>query len=71
MFGKRSQDPIPTVHYRSDRVSLVNGRYFFSTRENTLEGPYFTRTDAERETEAYINRMIHAKMSQQSSSLNG
>ncbi|MEB0042843.1 MULTISPECIES: DUF6316 family protein [unclassified Pseudomonas] len=70
MFGKRSQDPAPTVHYRSDRVSLVNGQYFFSTRENTLEGPYFTRTDAVRETEAYINRMIQAKARQQSS-LNG
>lgn len=70
MFGKRLQDPIPTVHYRSDRVSLVNGKYFFSTRENTLEGPYFTRTDAERETEAYINRMIESKAARQSS-LNG
>ncbi|MDB6047288.1 MAG: hypothetical protein JWR17_34 [Pseudomonas sp.] len=70
MYGKRSQDPIPTVHYRSDRVSLVNGHYFFSTRENTLEGPYYTRLDAERETGAYINRMIQAKAAQQSS-LNG
>jgi hypothetical protein len=67
MFGKRSQDPTPSVHYRCDRVSLINGHYFFSTRENTLEGPYYTRMDAERETEAYINRMIQAKASQQSS----
>lgn len=70
MFGKRTQDPVPTVHYRSNRVSLVNGHYFFSTRENTLEGPYYTRLDAERETEAYIERMIRAKATQMSS-LNG
>jgi hypothetical protein len=57
MFGKREQDPAPTVHYRSDRVTRVNGEYFFSTRENTLEGPYPNRTEAERETEAYIQRM--------------
>ncbi|WP_280519216.1 DUF6316 family protein, partial [Pseudomonas aeruginosa] len=33
------------------------GQYFFSTREGTLEGPYFTRYDAEREIDAYIRRM--------------
>lgn len=70
MFGKREQDPAPTVHYRSDRVTRVNGEYFFSTRENTLEGPYSNRTDAERETEAYIQRMQALSASRQSS-LNG
>jgi len=70
MFGKRSQDSNPTLHYRSDRVSLVNGLYFFSTRENTLEGPFPSRTDAERETEAYVQRMIRVKAERQSS-LNG
>ncbi|MGV8862651.1 MAG: DUF6316 family protein [Pseudomonas sp.] len=72
MFGKRAQDPVPTVHYRCDRVSLVNGQYFFSTRENTLEGPFPSRTDAERETDAYIQRMQRIKAEQQQqSSLNG
>jgi hypothetical protein len=57
MFGKRGQDPASTVHYRCDRVSLVNGEYFFTTRENTLEGPFSTRTEAQRQTQAYIERM--------------
>ncbi|MDB5980671.1 MAG: thiolase [Pseudomonas sp.] len=70
MLGKREQDPTPTVHYRSDRVSLVNGLYFFSTRENTLEGPFPSKEEAARETEAYINRMQRAKLAQQSE-LNG
>jgi hypothetical protein len=70
MFGKREQDPAPTVHYRSDRVTRVNGEYFFSTRENTLEGPYPNRTEAERETEAYIQRM-QALNSAGLTSLNG
>jgi Domain of unknown function (DUF6316) len=70
MLGKREQDPTPTVHYRSDRVSLVNGLYFFSTRENTLEGPFPSKEEAVRETEAYINRMQRTKMMQQSE-LNG
>lgn len=74
MLSKREQDPQTAVHFRSDRVSRVNGMYFFSTRENTLEGPFFSKEDAERETEAYIRRMQVSKASQSeppSSSLNG
>ena len=61
MFGQRRVDPSPGTHYRSERVSAVNGQYFFSTREGSLEGPYFTRVDAEREIAFYIRRMIQAK----------
>lgn len=70
MLGKREQDPDAKLQFRTDRVSRVNGMYFFSTRENTLEGPFPSRDDAVRETEAYIKRMqgIH---SGQSSELNG
>ena len=57
MFGKRNIDPAPRSHYRSERVSAINGQYFFSTREGTLEGPYFTRVDAERCIALYIRRM--------------
>ncbi len=60
MFGQRNIDPTPSTHYRSERVSAVNGQYFFSTREGTLEGPYFTRVDAEREIAFYIRRMRQA-----------
>lgn len=60
MFGQRTIDPAPSTHYRSERVSAVNGQYFFSTREGTLEGPYFTRVDAEREIAFYIRRMRQA-----------
>lgn len=57
MFGKRNIDPAPRSHYRSEWVSAINGQYFFSTREGTLEGPYFTRVDAERSIALYIRRM--------------
>lgn len=60
MFGQRTIDPGPDTHYRSERVSAVNGQYFFSTREGTLEGPYYTRVDAERGVSAYIQRMLLA-----------
>jgi hypothetical protein len=74
MLSKREQDTETTVHFRSDRVSRVNGMYFFSTRENTLEGPFFSKEDAERETEAYVRRMQAGRLSQHeppSSLLNG
>ncbi|HBN8234741.1 TPA: hypothetical protein L3677_004038 [Pseudomonas aeruginosa] len=57
MLGKRATDPAPATYFRSERISSVNGQYFFSTREGTLEGPYFTRYDAEREIDTYIRRM--------------
>ena len=60
MFGQRNIDPTPGTHYRSERVSAVNGQYFFATREGTLEGPFFTRVDAEREIAFYIRRMQQA-----------
>lgn len=73
MLGKREQDPQHSVHFRSGRVSRVNGLYFFSTRENTLEGPFFSKEDAERETNAYIRRMQASKVSSDEppASLNG
>lgn len=57
MLGKRNSDATSANHYRSERVCAVNGHYFFATREGTLEGPYFTRVDALREIENYIQRM--------------
>jgi hypothetical protein len=60
MFGQRKIDPAAGTHYRCERVSAVNGQYFFSTREGSLEGPYFTRVDAEREINGYIHRITRA-----------
>ncbi|MCU1739284.1 MULTISPECIES: DUF6316 family protein [Pseudomonas] len=57
MFGKRAQDNTEATHFRTGRVTTINGQFFFSTRENTLEGPFVSRTDAERETQVYVKRM--------------
>ncbi len=57
MFGMRAQDTAPATHFRSDRVCRVNGELFFSTRENTLEGPFDSPEQAEQEIRAYIARM--------------
>ncbi|MCP1519803.1 hypothetical protein J2Y74_004113 [Pseudomonas migulae] len=57
MYGMRAQDNAPAVHFRSDRMCRVNGELYFSTRENTLEGPFENPEAASREIEAYIERM--------------
>ena len=49
MFGQRLVDSSPGTHYRSERVSAVNGQYFISTREGGLGSPYFNRVGVERE----------------------
>jgi hypothetical protein len=57
MLGMRAQDNAPATHFRSDRVCWVNGELYFSTRENTLEGPFESAEQIEKEIQAYIARM--------------
>ena len=60
--GKRAGDRCNTLYFRSDRVSRINGQYFFSTREGTMEGPYRTREDACVAVNAYVARMTRPVM---------
>ncbi|WP_433766960.1 DUF6316 family protein [Pseudomonas putida] len=62
MFGMRAQDNAPATHFRSDRLCRVNGELYFSTREDTLEGPFVSAEVAEREILAYIERMQNLQM---------
>jgi len=57
MYGMRAQDNAPALHFRSDRLCRVNGELYFSTRENTLEGPFANAEAAVREVQAYIERV--------------
>ena len=43
-------------HVRADRFSVSNGKFYFSTREGTLEGPFANRDEAERELALYIRK---------------
>ena len=43
-------------YFRAERFSVSNGKYFFSTREGTLEGPFANRDEAERELALYIRK---------------
>lgn len=57
MYGMRAQDNAPATHFRSDRICRVNGELYFSTRENTLEGPFENPEQAAQQIQAYIERM--------------
>jgi len=46
-MSMRNSDPEDGVHFRSDRVISENGRFFFLTREGSLEGPYASRQQAD------------------------
>lgn len=63
MLGLRQHDFTPTTYYRADRVSLVNGQYYFATREGTLEGPYRTKEQAAAAVEQYIGWMTGKRYS--------
>lgn len=43
--------------FRSDRILHVNEHWFFVTRENTQEGPFHSRQEAENELLLYIRHM--------------
>ncbi|KAE9646428.1 hypothetical protein EJA70_07755 [Pseudomonas sp. PB103] len=57
MLGMRAHDSAPATHFRSDRVCRINGELFFSTRENTLEGPFESAEQISKEIQVYIARM--------------
>ncbi|EJM01424.1 hypothetical protein PMI18_02543 [Pseudomonas sp. GM102] len=62
MYGMRAQDNAPATHFRCDRLCRVNGELYFTTREQTLEGPFDDAVTAEKEIQAYIERMQVSRM---------
>ena len=58
---QRAKDTRQSTYFRSERVSTINGQFFFSTREGTLEGPYFSCDEAERQVPRYIARMLQSQ----------
>lgn len=43
--------------FRSDRFFCEEGKWFFTTRENTIKGPYDSRDEAEQELMMYLRDM--------------
>ncbi|WP_286221706.1 DUF6316 family protein [Marinobacter apostichopi] len=42
--------------FRSERLSSVNGEYFFETREGSIEGPFESELEAVLELRVYLQK---------------
>jgi len=51
---RKDDDPISRTRFRTDRMVQDGGRWFFLTREKTIEGPFDCRADAVDQLEVYI-----------------
>lgn len=54
MPKKRRGDARPRPVYRTERVVEDGGKWYFYTREGTLEGPFDGELEAEIQIETYI-----------------
>ena len=55
MANRQGEDP--KTYFRSDRFFAEGGKWYFTTRENTIEGPFDSRDDAAQELMLYIRRL--------------
>lgn len=54
MAQKRKADPEPSAVYRTDRIISEAGKWFFFTREGTIEGPFRDKVLCLNQLEMYI-----------------
>jgi hypothetical protein len=57
MTGKRKTDVTHQTRFRSGRFFKNNGKWYFNTREGTMEGPFEEQTEAESKLNEYIKIM--------------
>jgi hypothetical protein len=57
MTERRKTDLLPQIRFRSGRFFKNEGKWFFNTREGTMEGPYEELTEAESRLKEYIKIM--------------
>lgn len=54
MSDKRRGDTDERARFRTDRIFSEAGKWYFQTREKTIEGPFHTRADAELKLDGYL-----------------
>ncbi|MEH6635209.1 MAG: DUF6316 family protein [Halioglobus sp.] len=54
---KRKNDSETQFHFRTDRIFEESGKWFFHTREGTIEGPFTDELEAETWVELHISLM--------------
>jgi len=61
-MDRRKEDLTTSTRFRSDRFFTEGSQWYFATRENTVEGPFSNREEAENGLMLYL-RDIQAKES--------
>lgn len=51
---RRTDEANSRSHFRSERLSEEGGKWYFATREGTMEGPYSDKFKALEGLQAYI-----------------
>jgi len=59
---RKDDDPISRTRFRTDRMVQDGGRWFFLTRERTIEGPFDCRADAIDQLEVYIKLAMNGML---------
>ena len=54
MSEKRSGDAAPKAFFRSERMFVDGGQWYFHTREGTIEGPFRDSVEANNRLDSYI-----------------
>jgi len=62
MFNQRTTDCETSTQFRSSRFFQDGGKWFFYTREGTVEGPFGFRYEAEERLEVYKKVMASGFM---------
>jgi hypothetical protein len=57
MYDKRNTDWEPYTKFRAGRFNKDGGKWYFSTREGTMEGPFEIKEQAEDRLAVYIKVM--------------
>lgn len=58
-MSMRRSDSSDRLHFRTERINIENGLYYFTTREGTQEGPFTKHDQAEVAVAAYIRDRQH------------
>jgi len=59
---RKDDDSVSRTRFRTDRMMQDGGRWFFLTREKTIEGPFNCRADAIDQLEVYIKLAINGML---------
>ena len=62
MTDKRKSDSKPYARFRASRLFQDGNKWYFYTREGTMEGPFERRTEAEGQLKEYIKIMCSGFM---------